>query len=52
MSAEAYWKGVPLTDMTKDELIEALLLMGSIHREQAEQYSKNLAILAGNRRRI
>lgn len=43
---KGYWRGKPLEDYTKDELIEIILSQGRQRVEQVEQHHKDLEALA------
>ena len=45
-NTQSTWKGVPLSDMTKDELIEALELMGKMYKEQSDKIAEQFNTLS------
>ncbi len=44
MQVEAHWKGKPLSQMTKDELIKALEQLGEMHWLQEETRRHDLDV--------
>ena len=45
MSEVAMYRGVPLEDMTKEELIQAVRDLGALNKNQFEQHRQNLDTL-------
>ena len=41
----SYWKGRPIMEMTKEELIEALEEMGRLYNEELKRHSRSMCFL-------